>query len=451
MPNNLFDEYKDHPLTVLITGVALLLPLSFLFNLTSQYSPIYFWIVCLMLVVIYVYHSYRVLSAYIIPKAKQNQMGIVFLICAESREKYNDTVSKLVEIFAEIMCNKESCSYRVITVPYSRSRIFANKSLESIRIFLNKKRCKFYIKVVVKSDEVERSNYYETCISTAVVHKSYNKKFQELIQSEFNQLSTCIAVSKYTNKEKMQILRMRASQLHYICQYLIAITICLNGSVDNATVIFDELTRSIALTSKENDVIKYIDEHLKFWGFHSHMDSAINILERILDDEKGFCFPPLQQHLLMADSYIPNKYSYNLNMAFLCVLDGGRIDDAEKHILLCKENPEDQTWRYSDAFLCAYKCKSGISIYKKYIAAFKYSKYSRTNVIKYVERILKERKDLSGLYLALALIYAETKQPELAIKNFTSYIEAINRINLQQWLVIGVKTRYGIDLLSIII
>ena len=83
-----------------------------------------------------------------------------------------------------------------------------------------------------------------------------------------------------------------------------------------------------------------------------------------------------------------DRYEYNLVLAFCLIAKSRDIEKAEICIKKCEEINKSQDWRYSIAFLAAYKNDDCISIFKKYEAAFEHSDYSISKIIQYIEIII---------------------------------------------------------------
>jgi hypothetical protein len=127
--------------------------------------------------------------------------------------------------------------------------------------------------------------------------------------------------------------------------------------------------------------------------------------------------------LLEANNYIPNTYDYFLNKAIYCVLSNRDINNAKEHIKQCSDCKGEYTWRYSDAFLCAYEGRGAFTLYKKYKSAFRKS-YPLIDIAWFIEDILEENPDRIHLMFALGMVYSEMGENDLAIESFNGFLSS---------------------------
>lgn len=438
----IYKRYRAKPIGFIIFIFAILLACCPFFDESKKYPPIIVAIISLMGFIIVVWYSHIFFKDHRIPRARANSLGIIILVNSEDESTYDDTNSKLVKVFCSYLQRNSINKCFVSIMPYPISKKIAEYSNEKISSLLEKKGYKFLVEVTVKSSSDNQGTYYDMSIDLAIRHKVYSPEIERLFWNEFHDLSANIKHPNYDTKNKIQVLHMTAEGLAYMCQYSLSISLCLDGNFKQGAELLDSIFESIK-TMPRNPTTASISNYIQKWGYlvHIYISNGYMITHYSCEYDDN-SLSEIYKHLQKANDYIKDMYGYNLNMAYYHIMKDRNITEAEKCISKCKERPENQTWRYSDAFLCAYKNQNGIQIYKKYISCFTHSEYEINLIITFIDSIMKTDTNIPGLYLAQTLLYAENQQLELAQVYYSEYIRMIGREKLQNQLVIAISKRY---------
>lgn len=98
------------------------------------------------------------------------------------------------------------------------------------------------------------------------------------------------------------------------------------------------------------------------------------------------------------------------------------VKKSKEHIKICSTFKNESSWRYSEAFLCAYEGKGELTIYRKYKQAFR-KNYDLAEIAWFIEEIYEQESDKFKLLFALGMVYSELGQYSMAEESFSLFIE----------------------------
>ncbi len=328
----LVDKLWPKPIILIALLAFTFISIRDFFDKAKDYDPVFCLITTAIFVLINLYMVWSVIKCYYIPKVKKGALGILFLINAESREIHKDTESKLVDSFYETLKLKKAISYKVIVIPYDISARINNFSKEAFINLLGRKNSIYFIKVNVKCDECKQDNIYEIDISSAVVQKKAGTIFTDIIQREFKLVSSQLVRHRYSSNVKTAFLRLTAAQLTYICQYIIGISLLLDGQFENAANILNELKIQLASSKHDPATVGNVKDHLDWWGFKANILAAKQDIDSFSNNDNEAYLDKAWVRIHEANEYIPDKYEYHLNMAYYLVAKNRDINKAEEFI-----------------------------------------------------------------------------------------------------------------------
>lgn len=435
------------PIIAFISFISSFIFLRDFFDEDKHYMSGYLITIVGLFFVLFVWMLVWIVKDYYIPKAKKDTIGVLFHIDTETHSSYKDTVSKLIEEFNRITNYGKTLCFFPIVIPYQRCKKFKPLEKLDIKKYLEKKNCVFYIRVTIKFDKGEQDTFFMMDTAHVVAHRCVDQRFLDILRNEYNYVSSPVVQTEYNLEKKIPALHFRAFQLSYLCQYLCGISLYISEQYCNASIILNELYAQLIKDKDKRDSVKYLMHHLKVWGYLANANLSTHSSEVYLDQQDDALLDRMFEQISIANSYLPDRYEYYLGMAFYLVAKYRDIVQAEKCINRCEEINSNQKWRYSIAFIAAYKNDDCISIFKKYVSAFELSDHNVNRIIQYIEIIIQTTTDRYGLYLALAILYWEYKDNTLAenyYKNFLALVPSKKVITKQ--LVSCFWDRYEVDI-----
>ena len=375
-----------------------------------------FWLsfaTVLCFVILNLYNAVDVFKKNHIRKAKRNRTGILINLDAPNHSVYKETERK----FGNEFQSKVFSGFDVVFVPYGKKKI--NYREQSFVDFLRKKRCLLFLNIGINTDNDGDSLIYDLQINGSIIHKSYEENVEQEFQKEFSAALQKFKNIVFPSKEMVKRLRVTASEMSLACQYVIGLSLFLNGEFDIAESVLCELVHKIDKIQWKN--ILESAQRIRYEIFITFAFVNIDKYQRQCDDEDAL--DKINEYTEKAQECIPNTSVYYLNKAYYCIAKKQDSLEAKKYINICKQRNEPPAWKYSDAFLKAYENKPIGSICSSYRSALKVKYDNKQDLIIFVEMILEKEPNRLGLYLALGILYKEEGDISLSRNNLELYIK----------------------------
>lgn len=355
-----------------------------------------------------------VISKNRIRKAHKGKTGIIIYIDTDDKQIYKETRRKFGEEFNNNLFNR----FEVIYVPFGMKKI--DYRTEKIISFLKKRNCIMYLNIGINYDKDNETVIYDMKIDGSIIHATYSddieEKFERILSASLRKFSSIV----FPSKEMIKKLRITATEMSLACEYIIGLSLFLNGNFIMAEELFLEVIKRIPNGEQEKKVYLGI-QRMRYEMFMIYAMIYIEKYQRQCDDEN--VIDKMNTMLEKAKECCGMTYEYCLNKAYYYVAKKQDSKKASELINLCKQiKHAPQTWKYSAAFLKAYNNKSINTIVVSYNAALRVP-YNISDLIIFIESVLEREPERRGLLLAVGILYKNLGDEELANKSIKKYVE----------------------------
>ncbi len=377
-------------------------------NYTKFFATI---IICVIILIVY---ASILIYFNMLPKAKAGQLGVLFIIHTENNTIYEEVKFNLVENFKSSV-NKFDTNFTAKCLNASDIKDYnlGNKGL--IIKLLEKTNCFFSVDIIYQVDSINNTSNYQLKINTATLHPRLPKSYIAILRGELFKVSAPINNLKFTKDQKLEKLEITVEKLSYIVKYILGLTFFLDNCCSHAIALFDELYRTnitVVLPTLSTSFNKlYYNVCLAFES------ECIDEYHKTQDNSK---LDIAEYYLNRMNTLFPNTYGYHLDMAMVSFIKYKNIKMCMQHINFCRNQNNDDAWKYSDAFLTAYSTLDINLICQKYEEAIK-SNYNIMNIITFLENVLLDEPEKYTLHLALAILYNTSGDKKLMASHLKSF------------------------------
>lgn len=363
-------------------------------------------------------YIYVVVSKLYIKKAHSNNAGILIYLNTLNRDIYEDTVRK----FGDEFKRRINPEFEVIFVPFGRKITFSREG-EKLTKFLQKKRCLLFLRLDINTDKSDQSIIYDFILDATIIHIRYKDIIEQQFKREFSEVLSGVRNISFESKDMIKKLRVTASEISIGCDYIIGLSLFLNGNFEKAENILGPLSAKLPTEGKWQRIGFSVCK-IRYEMFMTIGSIYLEYYQR--NCENIDALDKLDICLEKANACLRNTYDYYLNKAYWCVAKEQDSESAKKYINICKQmKHKSKVWMYSDAFLKAYDNKSFSCIHSSYSKALKIE-YNTLELIQFIEMILYKEPNRIGLYLALGILYDYLGDEELKKTNIDRYISCSN-------------------------
>ena len=428
-------KWVSIPIIIIISGFAgipIIISISSFFSITKAEGNISYsqittngiitvTVTVFLLFILNIFYFIFVYKNNRIPKAKRNKTGIIIQLDAPNKDIYTDTKRKFGKEFEDNLFNQ----FQVIFVPYANKSVdYKNKQF--LTKFLKRKRSILYLNIRINTDKDVELYIYDMHIYSAIIHREYlpnvEKEFQKIFSSSLKNFQNIV----FPSKEMIKKLKVTATEMSLSCQYVIGLSLFLNGDLKHAEILLDEMIKKIASSDIENK-IKTSVQKIRYNIFYIYVKIYSERYQRQCNDENAL--DKMNEYLEKTKQCEGENYDYCLQKAYYYIAKEQNSVKAKYYINLCKQmNDKNQAWKYSEAFLKAYDNKTIGSIYKSYKDALKID-YNIPDLIVFIEMILIKETNRFGLYLALGILYNSIGDTKLSIENIEKYLNNVSDLD----------------------
>ena len=255
-----------------------------------------------------------------------------------------------------------------------------------------RKRCLLYLFIGIDSDDD----------SGSIVHKTYLPNVEKEFQRVFTAVLHDFRDQVFHSKEMVKKLRITAAEMSLACQYIIGLSLFLNGDFRIAEKVLSELIYSKTTVDQRKDIYTST-QRIRYDILMTFARQCIVKYQSQCDDDE--LLEKIGDYLEKARECVGKTFEYCLNMAYYCVAKEQNTTKAWEYINICKQMKKvPLIWKYSEAFLKAYDNRSIGSVCSSYKMALKVD-YNVQDLIVYIEMILGKEPERTGLCLALGILY----------------------------------------------
>ena len=285
-----------------------------------------------------------------IKKASKGKTGILIYIDTDDKQIYKETIRK----FGEEFKNRLFEGFEIIYVPFGMKKI--DYRTQKIVPFLKKRKCILFLNIGINYDKDNTTIIYDFRINGSIIHATYaedvEKEFQKIFSASLYNFKDIV----FPSKEMIKRLRVTATEMSLACEYVIGLSLFLNGDLRNAEAILSEVIKKKPDSELWNKVILGIQK-IRHDIFMIYAMVYLEKYQRQCDDENAL--NTVNDMLEKAKDCYGKTYEYCLNKAYYYVAKEQDSKKAGELINLCKQiKNAPQNWKYSEAFLKAYDNKS---------------------------------------------------------------------------------------------
>lgn len=371
-------------------------------------------IIGLCFLIINLWNLLFVFSKNYIRKAHKGMTGIMIYIDTDDMQIYKETIRKFGEEFKDNLYK----GFEVIYIPFGRKKIeYRTKRIVPL---LKRKHCILFLNIGINYDKDNTTIVYDMKISGSIIHATYLDDVEKEFEKVFSKLLYNFKSIEFQSKEMIKRLRVTATEMSLACEYIIGLSLFLNGDFNRAEAVFSEILKKEPLNDQWNKVFLEIQK-MRHEMFMIYAMVYMEKYQRQCDDESAL--EKVDLMLEKSKECCGITYEYCLNKAYYYIAKEQDSQKANELINLCKQMKHaPQIWRYSEAFLKAYDNKSIGSIVASYNSALRIS-YNITDLIVFIESVLKREPNRVGLLLAVGILYKNLGDEQLADENIRKYIE----------------------------
>jgi len=362
-----------------------------------------------------------------LPSAPKRHLGVLFVFHAETEELFQDAEFNIRENFSNI-----SNSFKVPLIPIcinvNRIKNYSNGNKALMTNLLRKTNCIFCVDVLYQSDDVNIKENYEMKINIGTLHPDFSDEENNILIGELNRMSRPVKNLKFNKDKKLEILRVTATHLNLVAKYIISLVFILE---ENYTL-SDKLLKDLFLFTKGKE--NWFFDSIRKAYFNSCIGMELLYLDKFHRTDNLVYIDNAEKYLKKMNSLFPNTYGYSLDMAMIDFVKYRNITSAKNHIAICKEIGVSDTWKYSEAFLCAYSGEDISLIIKKYEDAIR-TDYNIIEIIDFIENVLVDEPNKYILHLALAMLYHSFGDKKLSAIHLKSFIDNYEIQNQEKYLI----------------
>ncbi len=360
----------------------------------------------------------------LLPRAKRDCLAVLFVVGAESEKSFLDVKFKLVQPFEESLRQPSKTKFEVVCIRRSRLKKYDLYNKKDMVTLLMKTNCIFHVGVVYTVDNESSGENYEIEINTGVAHPKYQQTAETILAHDMITLTDSIKNVKFTRHDKIEKCKVTALSLTYIIKYLAGIVYLFAGETIRANELFADIYDSLQDEEHSLPAISWLKNTVPERYFISNTILSRREYLDYCHDKDRIHLDRMEDYLTKANTLVPDTYDYYLNMAFVHALKHRDIDLAVQCIKRCKPFKSYHDWRYSDAFLSAYKPNpdNPFTVYRKCETALRYPAEHVHELASFIENVLSDEPEKFLLHLALGLIYEEGGDIPQMKHHFTSFI-----------------------------
>lgn len=365
------------------------------------------------------FYLFCCISANKLPRAKKGKTAVLFVVDAESEQLYKDVKNKLINSFSELINSDTSIQFEALYVRKEQIKNYSFLNTEESISLLNKTGAVFLTDIKYRVDNVTHAENYEMKINYGVLHPAFAEMANQVLQQDMNAMQKGLRKRRFNNAQLLDHFAYTSKALTVICQYLIGFVMLLSGQFAFSYKLLHLALQGASEERAAPDEIIYrlIQNRLAETCFAiASQDTSL------FEDTKDTSFVvDMNEKLEEANSIKLQDPRYYLGKAYYAIVIDRDVKKANEYINVSKKIDGQKTWKYSDAFVAAYSEKPTMTVYRKYVQAFKVD-YNIVRIIDFIEYIKAEEPERKGLYLALGLCYEKVGDYALAKQNYEQYI-----------------------------
>ena len=291
---------------------------------------------------------------------------------------------------------------------------------DSVLRLLSKTRTIFLVDIKYLVDDVSHAENYEIGINFGIIHPTFDNKTAAVLRNDMRFVQKPIRKNRFTKSHLLEQFDVTAQQLSTICKYIVGLVLLLSHQPEVAyNLLLESMEMARSVRSSVDDPILRLVENRVVSSCLILSDYYIELFGKNKNMEY---LDKMNQVIEKANEIRPRLPLYFTRKAYYAIAKDRDAQAASEYVSQAKCVDSDKAWRYSEAFIAAFTGKSPLTIYRKYESAFKVE-YNLVQIVDFIEYILNDEPERTGLILAAGLVYDEMGDKKLAFDYYRKYLK----------------------------
>ncbi len=420
----IINQHWEKKSTIIIIILCILFGLPCLFNLID-FSKLQIWQWCVIafsILLIFIFWVYSTSC----PRCSKGKHGIIIAITAEEKDDKNT----IDHDFIAMMRHEQSANnnLQIITLPCK----FSERIIDNDKAIFFCRKCKANMVIwgSVKKRKINNSENRVLRLSATMVHPPIPQEISVILGKTMSE--TMPLVLNIDSRNESLTFEVTAKWMNWTVKYFIANVMLFERDITLAERSLLELWNNSAIQGSNIPQVKQLRFLIRFTLIGIY---EIKARQAYIDWQKykiqGY-IATIGENLDKMMRLAPLNYGARLLRAIYLFLDGRKVDIAIKEIRSCSGVLNDASWKYSLAFLHAYKGKLD------YAQRFYKQAFSGTiepeqilNIETFILYVIEEEQDKKQLYFCLGLICYQMKMDYQSARRYFDSFLSIDDVEIK--------------------
>jgi len=356
-----------------------------------------------------------------IPRAKKGKIGFGVAIACETKEQRKKLVADFVSSLQELL-NRQSQFFQfdLVQIPEGYARRI--KNFDDASILRRKARCHYLIYGTAKVREINGQKNHVLNLEAQIAHRPLPEELRASFSKEMREIFP--RRLRIDSKNDLISFEFTSEWVDCVSRYIIGIAAYLSGDDAYAEKLFLDIFNNQRLKTCQLPPLKKLRQRVPIRLADIYTWYAAKEFEEWRKDRDPERWKTLWGFIVKIRNLHPSQYNARLLTAIYLFVTKRDVTAAIREIKKCR-NESDATWRYSYAFLLAYKgeLKKAVKMYKK--AAQHYCGPGiPLQTEEFILWMLEQEPEKVQLYFCLGMINWKGKEDrEQAIKDFEKFTQ----------------------------
>lgn len=389
------------------------------------------WLYAIALTVVGIVYTVMCVAHNMLPRASRKNLGVLFVIHAENRELFESVRYKLRSHINELIEHDGADEIALICISGERIPQFHIKNKNQVVKLLEKTNCSICIDVTYNVDDKNHAENYEMIIHRGGWHPRIDESANLVLENDVKALEKTVERQRFSKDQVLDVFCTTAQTLSYACHYILGVVGLVSGDLVTAVKLLEALYYQIDNANLYLSVVpelkKLVQKRL-YTVYIIMMTKSTSNFEKTKDRQY---LNEMKSYLERANTFVPDTYTYYLNMAYVHIALDGNSREAKVCIEKCQQTKQRLEWMISRAFLYAYADKyDPMSICSYYRKAFDANpNMNLISIIDYVEYMIEKEPKRINLHLAVGLLYERVGDVKLMKYHFSRFLVDANNLD----------------------
>lgn len=362
------------------------------------------------------------------PKTEKGKVGFAICInCSNEQEREKIREDFIITLQNLIKRGNIGKTFQVISIPdHISEKITDNESAESLR-----KKCKahFFLYGRVRLREIDKKKFHILDLDGIVSHKLIPKEVSQVISNEFAELLP--RQIQIATENDVLTFSFTSELTEYIAKYIIGIASAVSGGLNYAESLFNNISSLISNQKTYFPVIIKIKQRIPLRL--AEINETRAIIAHLIWTKKhdNASVEKIGEALSKINGQYLDRYRVRILKSIYLFLSNRDVDSAITNLSRCK-NEKDHAWRFSLAFLHAYKGELHKTMRQYKFLANPQNTEIKADILSQVEDffcwLLELEPQKYQLYYCLGYINWKIKgDTTQAIKDFEKFLSSGNK------------------------